>query len=349
MSSRPTEEIIDISAQVATDWKFAGAAVATNGKVVFAPAIADVIGVFDPADDSFRVVDISAHFTAYWGNVWKFHGAAAATNSRKVIFAPYGVNSVGVFDAADDSFELIDISKHVTREFHFNGAVTAANGKIVFVPSNADGVGLFDPADNSFVLFDISAQICSDFKFSSGAVAPDGKIVFAPYSGDGVGVFDPVHNTYEQFDLTGVGAGRRPAVGSKAVKGNLKYSGAVAANNGKIIFAPYSADSIGVWDPADSSFQIVNILDKIRGDYKFVGAATDGSGKIFFAPAKAAGVGVYDPSDDSFEVFDLSAHVGSAWKCNGAVAAGEGTKVILAPYDAQGVVVIHAGAKVFQG
>jgi hypothetical protein len=34
--------------------------VAGDGRVVFAPSNADGVGVFDPTDDSFSLVDISA-------------------------------------------------------------------------------------------------------------------------------------------------------------------------------------------------------------------------------------------------------------------------------------------------
>jgi hypothetical protein len=34
--------------------------VAGDGRVVFAPSYADGVGVFDPTDDSFSLVDISA-------------------------------------------------------------------------------------------------------------------------------------------------------------------------------------------------------------------------------------------------------------------------------------------------
>jgi hypothetical protein len=53
-------ELVDISATISTNAKFWGAAVAGDGRVVFAPANADGVGVFDPTDDSFSLVNISA-------------------------------------------------------------------------------------------------------------------------------------------------------------------------------------------------------------------------------------------------------------------------------------------------
>ena len=73
---------------------------------------------------------------------WKFYLAAPAANG-KIIFAPYSADSVGIFDPADDSFQLVDISVQLSGDRKFFGAAPAANGKIVFAPFSADSVGIF--------------------------------------------------------------------------------------------------------------------------------------------------------------------------------------------------------------
>jgi hypothetical protein len=83
--------LVDISATISRDYKFAGAAVAGDGRVVFAPYHADGVGVFDPTDDSFTLVDISATISSDY----KFFGAAVAGDGR-VVFAPYAADGVGV-------------------------------------------------------------------------------------------------------------------------------------------------------------------------------------------------------------------------------------------------------------
>ena len=87
----PSFELVDISATISSDFKFMGAAVVGDGRMVFAPFSADGVGVFDPTDDSFTLVDISATISS---NV-KFVGAAVAGDSR-VVFAPYAADGVGV-------------------------------------------------------------------------------------------------------------------------------------------------------------------------------------------------------------------------------------------------------------
>lgn len=44
----PSFELVDISAKISSDYKFRGAAVAGDGRVVFVPYIADGVGVFNP-------------------------------------------------------------------------------------------------------------------------------------------------------------------------------------------------------------------------------------------------------------------------------------------------------------
>ena len=56
---------------------------------------------------------------------------------------------MGVFDHADESFQLVDIFAQASNYYNCGGAAPAANGKIIFAPSAADGVGVFDHADES--------------------------------------------------------------------------------------------------------------------------------------------------------------------------------------------------------
>ena len=110
----------------------------------FAPFYAGGVGVFDPTDDTFTMVDISGTITT--GG--KFQGAAYVPGTRRdgrVVFAPHNADGVGVFDPADDSFALFDISDAIDTNYKFVGAATADDGRVVFVPHNyyTFGVGVF--------------------------------------------------------------------------------------------------------------------------------------------------------------------------------------------------------------
>ena len=56
-------QLIDISAQLSGDLKFAGATPAANGMIIFVSDVADSVGVFDTGNESFQLVDISAQLS----------------------------------------------------------------------------------------------------------------------------------------------------------------------------------------------------------------------------------------------------------------------------------------------
>jgi len=123
--------LVDISSTISTDFKFSGAATASNGKIIFAPLNADGVGVFDPTDNSFTLVDISS--TISTGQV-NSNGAATALATARSSLRPLDADGVGVFDPTDNSFALVDISSTISTDEKFIGAATASNGKIIFAP-----------------------------------------------------------------------------------------------------------------------------------------------------------------------------------------------------------------------
>ena len=85
--------------------------------------------MFDPTDDSFTLVDISATISSN-----KINFGAAAAGDGRVVFAPSWADGVGVFDPTDDSFTLVDISATISSRFKFEGAAAAGDGRVVFAP-----------------------------------------------------------------------------------------------------------------------------------------------------------------------------------------------------------------------
>ncbi len=72
-------ELVDISSTISIDWKFRGAATASDGKIIFAPCNAESVGVFDPSDNSFELVDISSTIS----HDSKFSGASLQRSKYK--------------------------------------------------------------------------------------------------------------------------------------------------------------------------------------------------------------------------------------------------------------------------
>ena len=77
--------------------------------------------MFDPTDDSFTLVDISATI----GSDDKFAGAAAAGDGR-VVFAPYNAAGVGVFNPGLGRCTCCE-SKLIKRGFNVNRGCVAMN------------------------------------------------------------------------------------------------------------------------------------------------------------------------------------------------------------------------------
>jgi hypothetical protein len=117
----PSFELVDTSATISSVYKFYGAAVAGDGRVVFAPRNADGVGVFDPWFDSFTLVDISATISSDK----KFTGAAVADVGR-VVFAPSNADGVGVFNPGLGRCTCCE-SKMMKRGFNVNRGCVAMN------------------------------------------------------------------------------------------------------------------------------------------------------------------------------------------------------------------------------
>jgi hypothetical protein len=313
--------------------QFSGAARAGDGRVVFAPANADHVGVYDPTDDSFTMVPFGVTGDPLIGMNGKFNGAVTAGDGR-VVFVPSNANGVGVFNPTDDSFTLVPVG--VTGDNKFNGAAVAGDGKVVFAPENADHVGVYDPTDptdNSFSLVDISVTISTDYKFAGAATARDGRVVFAPLFALGVGIFDSTAPAGSQFTLVHVD---KPQ--------NANFVGAALAGDGRVVFPPIGGGGVGVFDPTDDTFTLVDISAKIDMIYKFMGAVVVGDGRVVFAPFNANGVGVFNataPPESSFTLVDIS--ISTTYKFDLAALAGDG-RVVFAPRNADGVGVFNATA-----
>jgi len=274
--------------------KFECAVTAGDGRVVFVPSNADHVGVYDPTDDSFTLVPFGVTGDK------KFNGAAVAGDG-KVVFAPKNAAGVGVFNPTDNSFSLVSFAPHDNlnaMEWKFAGAATAGDGRVVFAPSKAPGVGIFDStaaAGSQFTLVPFVAPHdnlnAMEWKFDGAATAGDGRVVFAPLNSGGVGVFDPTAPPESSFTFVDISTTTLYPYPSP---NDGKFSGAATLDDGRVVFAPYSAIGVGIFDATDNRFKWVDYsatsLDGINK--RFFGAAVAPDGRVVFAPQDANGVGI---------------------------------------------------------
>ena len=120
------------------------------------------------------------------------------------------------------------------------------------------------------------------------------------------------------------------------ITGSDKFDGGAVVGDGRVVFAPLSANGVGVFNPTNDSFTLVDISPPIHSRYKFMGAAVAGDGRVVFAPRNADGVGVFDPTDDSFTLVNISTTISTGRKFAGAATVGDG-RVVFAPGHADAV------------
>ena len=321
--------------------KFGGATTAINGLVVFAPLVADCVGIFDPTRDAFSCVNIPFN-TSDAPNIRKGKFMSATTaNNGLVVFAPYFADCVGTFDPAAIAFACINVSSTIIGDSKFNGATTASDGRVVFAPSSADCVGIFDPATNVFSCIDISSTdgIFSrgGKRFNGATTASDGRVVFAPYYVDCVGIFDPTTDLFSCIDIR------------STISSDGKFCGASTTSNGLVIFAPSGANCVGIFDPTTDLFRCVDISTSISSninfDYgKFRGATTASDGRVIFAPYGADCVGIFEPTTNVISCDPLPSDYWYNSKFLGATTASDG-RIVFAPYNADCVGTVTLRAK----
>ena len=108
---------------------------ASNGKIIFTPGNADGVGVFDPSDNSFALVDISSTISTDS----KFLGRDC--EQRQDHLCPL-TRTVWECSIRATTASLWWASARPFQTGKFDEPATASNGKIIFTPYNADGVGV---------------------------------------------------------------------------------------------------------------------------------------------------------------------------------------------------------------
>ena len=183
------------------------------------------------------------------------YGAMARAADGCLIFAPFMVDHIGVFDAATLSFTAVDI-RHVTRALNdtsgdlpwanpgkYSSAVAvprlgdgAFQERIIFGPCMAENVGVFDPLTHAFSTIDISNVLTDDWKFYGGALSPTGLVIFGPFGLSLIGIFDPIAITLTTVRIGGDGSVNQPFL----------FRGIAIAHNGLGVLAPALANCVGI-------------------------------------------------------------------------------------------------------
>ena len=215
-----------------------------------------------------------------------FAGATTAGNGD-VIFAPYGSVCVGVFNAAEKTLSCVDLnhpicpdrdtlgrfSRKCSRKF--SGATMGNNDVAIFAPEREDCVGIYNPESRQFECVDIASQdpegfdkfLDTEHKFSDAVTTSGGLIVFAPLGADCVGVFNATSKEFRCVDISSavISNGEFLFDDDDNPSSNRKFRGAAMSQDGRVIFAPFNADCVGVFDPATDTFSCIDISPSAIG------------------------------------------------------------------------------------
>lgn len=109
---------------------------------------------------------------------------------------------------------------------------------------------------------------------------------------------------------------------------------------GEIVFAPFYADHVGVYDPATGDYT----TGPAHGEESsaFAGASVAPTGEVVLAPLDSDRVGVYDPRSGSYESGPAHGSGNGAFGEAGLAPCG---KVVLAPHNAGNVGVFDCYAR----
>ena len=145
---------LEIGDVISGENKFDGAVVAPDGKVIMIPREAGNIGVYDPFNDDFHLVPVSAPSceSSRMCSDNLFSGGVLLPNGH-VLFIPYGSNYIGIFDPSSESYDTLDIYDQLqlapvaNANYKYHGGVAKQNGDIIFIPNSVTGLGQYTPTN----------------------------------------------------------------------------------------------------------------------------------------------------------------------------------------------------------
>lgn len=132
---------------------------------------------------------------------------------------------------------------------------------------------------------------------------------------------------------------------ASTVSMDAKFMGGATVGD-VVVFAPFRASCIGVFNPTSNAFSCHSISVATQYPYNRFSGATASNGLAILAPWYANCVGVFNPSTNSFSCVDISARVTGISKFGGAATTASGL-VVFAPHAADCVGTFNPMTSVF--
>ena len=257
--------------------------------------------------------------TVTWSSISIGSGSASGSYSGsvllpdgRVIFVPYFVANIGVFNPATNQFSTVTSSSLATGTY-FSGGVLLPDGRVFFTPYFTATAGLFNPVTNTYS--SITAGVTANIYYG-GCLGADGNVYTAGSST--IGIFNPNTNTFSSITPGGGFTGG--------------YSGALSLFDGRIVFAPYSSTNVGVFNPVGQTFTSYPATTGSSSAYQ--NGVVLPNGNACFIPVNATNIGIFNSSTNTFSSIN-STGVGSSNYYRGTLLPNG--NVIFSPYAATNV------------
>ena len=150
------------------NYAYAGATLAPNGKIYFAPHNATVGAILDPNNNTITTYGSFPGTTAY--------GSATLAPNGKIYFVPFSATVGAIVDPTNNT---VTTYGSFPGNYAYNGGILAPNGNIYFVPQNT-AVGRFiDPTNNTVTTY---GSFPGTNAYSGAPLAANGKIYLVPHT-----------------------------------------------------------------------------------------------------------------------------------------------------------------------
>ena len=245
-----------------------GAALLMDGRVVFSPAGASRVGIFNPMTNQYTVVTPAGD--APTGT----YSSAVVLPTGNVVMIPLGSSNVGTFNPS-----ALRFSNAIQTGGTFFGGVLDPLGNVAMMPAaSTSNIGTFNPALGTFSNV---AGTRFDGTMRGAVLLPNGNVICVPGTNANVVQFNPFSGTFSNSVSLG---------GS----GTAKFSGAVLTPNGNVVFVPSSGattSNVGVLNPSALTWTNVTTW---AGLSAFSGGCLLPTGNVVFVPFNSANVGMFD-------------------------------------------------------
>jgi hypothetical protein len=206
-----------------------------DGRVLLVPWSATGPLIYDPRADSMTV---SAASTPAELQMGADYASGVLLGDGRVLLVPMQAAKPLIYDPAADSLSVVvaDLGGQ-----YFEGGVLLRDGRVLLVGSfGTVQTVIFDPATDSCTVATAATGGAGGWR--GGALLADGRVLLLPgtYSDlPDCRIFDPGDGSY---DLA-------PELSSLAAAGLGMYAGGCVLPNGRVVFVPWYARHLVVWEP----------------------------------------------------------------------------------------------------